>query len=234
MGEPDDQPRAERVRAAVEAAIVEHRYPPGARLVEDEIGRELGVSRTPVREAFRSLEQAGWIEVRPRAGAHVRMPRIDEARQDFELRHELEGLAARWAAQRATEGQLRELDRVVSRGLAAAARGDEKALLALNDRFYGLLVEAAGNLRLEVVLRDLSKRIRWYFHHLVGRPTGHNWDEHKVIAEAVRAGDAERAEQLVAEHSRHWEAEFLGLVLGPSSSLAFGPISGPAAPRRAR
>src|SRR4051794_36378478 len=91
-----------RVFTGLESAIINRVYPPGARLVEEEVAAEMGVSRMPVREAFRMLQRAGWIDVTPYAGAHVRYPQLHELREVFELRHRLGQFAAELAAVRAT------------------------------------------------------------------------------------------------------------------------------------
>ncbi|MGH2736541.1 MAG: GntR family transcriptional regulator, partial [Actinomycetota bacterium] len=93
----------------IETRIVQRTYPPGSHLAEDEIAAQLGVSRTPVREAFRMLSRAGWLEIQPHTGAYVRNPTIDEVRQVFEVRQTLEDRAARLAAHNITGPEMGEL-----------------------------------------------------------------------------------------------------------------------------
>lgn len=200
---------SQRVYAALEEAIITRVHPPGARLVEEEIAVEMGVSRNPVREAFRMLEHAGWIEVTPYAGASVRHPHLDELRDVFELRHQLGRFAAELAAVRATPDQRAALHRLVGEGSAAMERSDAYALAEINWEFHRVLAACANNRSLQRTLDELDKQMRWHFAS-TGAMRGHeSWDEHERIVTAVLAGDAQLAGRLTFEHSRRSEDAFL-------------------------
>jgi DNA-binding GntR family transcriptional regulator len=199
---------SQRVFNELEARIVDRLYQPGSHLVEDVVAADLGVSRTPVREAFRLLQRAGWLDLRPHAGAYVRFPTVDEVRDVFELRQTLEERAAELAAQRAQENEHRQLGKLIERGRRGLERGDLKGVSALNTEFHAKIAEAARNELLRRVLADLAKHVRWHF-SAVARIRGEtSWVEHEAILAAIAAGDGHRAARLAAEHSQHTQNAF--------------------------
>jgi DNA-binding GntR family transcriptional regulator len=211
---PSEGLQSQRVFQLLEEDILTRVRPPGARLVEDAIAVELGVSRTPVREAFRMLHRAGWLDLQPHAGAYVRVPSIEEARDVFDTREALEREAARYAAERATEADLQELGKIVERGRRARDRNDLKALIALNSDFHRGIARAAGNRILSRFLDDLDKRVRWHFAAIAGRRAGTSWDEHEEILNAISAHEGERAGALSAEHSGRTRMAYFEHVMG--------------------
>jgi DNA-binding GntR family transcriptional regulator len=215
------------VYAALESSIVRRVYPPGTHLVEEDIAAELGVSRMPVREAFRMLQQAGWVEVRPYAGAHVRHPDLRELRDLFELRHLVGPFAAQVAATRATPEQKKELQRIVRRGIAAVRKADDPALAELSLEFHRAVAACGHNDMLRRTLDDLDKKMRWHFAStglMRGRET---WEEHQRIVEAIAAGDGAEAHRVTLEHSRRSEEVFLReLFPHPRGGDDAGPLGG--------
>lgn len=204
---------SKRVFEELEGRIVERRYPPGAHLVEDVVAADLGVSRTPVREAFRLLERAGWLELRQHAGAYVRYPTVEEVRELFELRQTLEERAAELAALRAGEDDQRRLGKLIERGWRAVARADTKGVATLNTEFHATIAEAAGNSLLRGILGDLAKHVRWHFSAVAGARAEDSWREHEQLLGAIAAGDAVKAAGLAAEHSRATQSAFFVQLL---------------------
>lgn len=213
---------------ALEAAIIAREYPPGTHLVEEDIAAERGVSRMPVREAFRMLQRAGWIEVTPYAGARVRFPELHELRAVFELRHRLGQFAAELAAMRATPEQHERLRELVEAGTAAAEGSDRFAVAELNWEFHRVLASCTHNAALERTLDDLDKQMRWHFAATGGARGRESWLEHADIIAAVLARDAARAGQLTFEHSRRSEEAYMRELMSYSAVLA-DPVSPPAA-----
>lgn len=199
---------SQRVFNEMETRIVGRVYPPGMHLVEDAVAAELGVSRTPVREAFRLLQRAGWIDLRPHAGAYVRYPTVQEVRDVFELRQCLEQRACELAAQRAGEEHLEVLREVIVRGARAAEREDSKSMTDLNARFHSTIAKAAGNELLARTLEDLDKHVRWHFSAVALLRGLDSWREHEEILEALSNGAAEGAGRLAAEHSARTQKVF--------------------------
>jgi DNA-binding GntR family transcriptional regulator len=214
---------SQQIFEQLERLIGERAYPPGAKLAEDEIATELGVSRTPVREAFRMLARAGWIEIYPHAGAYVRNPSMEEIRQLFEVRQCLEERAAQLAARHASNTDKSQLRKIIERGRREVARENAKQITALNSAFHSVIAASGRNQILARMVEDLSKQVRWHFAAVATIRGEASWNEHEKIVEAIEAGNSEDAGALAVEHSRRTqEALFLRLLRGESdvSSIA--------------
>ncbi|MGN6722882.1 MAG: GntR family transcriptional regulator [Marmoricola sp.] len=194
----------ERIREA----IVEGRFSPGQRLIEQRIAEEFGLSRTPVREALRRLEAEALVRSELNRGAVVRSVTENEIRDLYELRAHLESLAAGRAASRITAEQQQRLDAAVQEfddAVANASPHELESLRAIsraNQLVHGLIVEASHHERLADLL-----------HRTVDVPLVYSafaqFDEeelhrsalfHRLIAAAIASGDAERAALLIREH----------------------------------
>lgn len=210
----------ERLESDISARV----YPPGSHLAEDEIAADLGVSRTPVREAFRMLEREGWLEMVPHAGAYVRNPPMDEMHQVFEVRQCLEERAAYLAAKHATEMDLAKLRRIIDEGRRQVELGDVKQITDLNAEFHCGVAEAGKNHILARMLVDLSKQVHWHFSAVATIRCEDSWREHEEIVSAISLKDADEAGRLAVEHNRRTqEAFFMRLVHGDNVE-----VSGPA------
>jgi DNA-binding GntR family transcriptional regulator len=204
---------SEHVFEHLEARIIEQAYPPGAHLAEGQIAATLGVSRTPVREAFKMLQRAGWLELQPHAGAYVRTPALDEVRQVFEVRQCLEERAAALSAAHIDPSEINELKRIIEGGRREFRRGNVKQITALNSAFHATIARASRNQILERLLEDLGKQVRWHISTVVVARGENSWREHEEILDAVAQGDAETAGRMAMEHSRRTqEAFFLQFV----------------------
>lgn len=180
-------------------------YAQGDELKEATLGKKLGVSRTPVREALRQLELEGLVEIIPNRGARVTGISKKDVRDIYQMRYWLEGLAARWAAGHIKEEQIAELEEVVF--LSEFHLKDEKQeqIVRLDGRFHEIIYEAAASRMLEHVLRD--------FHYYVKSARGvsvkskkraeESVKEHKAILEAIRKKDGDLAEKLANKHIGH-------------------------------
>jgi DNA-binding GntR family transcriptional regulator len=156
-------PLRQQVYEALEDLIIYGALTPGQHLVESELASRLGTSRIPVREALQLLHRDGWIELRPRQGAFVHEPNLQEVDEVFTVRTLLEVESTRMAARRIGERDVRELGRLLDAGNRALRKMDEKELVRLNSAFHGRITEIAGNRVLSEMIARLDKRIRWYF-----------------------------------------------------------------------
>jgi DNA-binding GntR family transcriptional regulator len=195
--------KAERVAEHVRNGIRHGRYAPGQRLVEAELTEELGVSRGPVREAFRRLAADGVIEIVPNRGALVRRLSMREALELFEIRMALEALAARRAAGNMEDGCARER---FSRAIAFIWKDEPRystgEYITENQAFHSAIYEAAANLELarlnsQLHLSLIMSQIR---SALTSEIIGDSLTEHRRIAEAILAGDAAAAEKASNNH----------------------------------
>jgi DNA-binding GntR family transcriptional regulator len=185
----------------IRTAIVEGRLAPGERLKEEQLARELGVSRTPVREALLFLEAEGAVVLQPNRGATVRGYAPQEIREAYDLRALLEGHAARRAAERVTPAALATLTASCDRFEALRA-GDVAELARENHLFHHTILEAAGSERLGSMVRGVVelplvyKAFFWYSPEQQ-RLSAHH---HRRLERALRDRDAQRAELLMQEH----------------------------------
>lgn len=200
-----NQPHAYR---AIRQAIVEGRYRPGERLVEQRISNDLDISRTPIREALRSLEAEGLVVIAVNKGAVVRPIDVTEIEDLYELRAHLESYAAHRAVGRAGDDDLMVMDDAIAafdRFIEPASRGELRALRELteaNSRFHSAILDAARHERLAVLLRRATDvpLVFQAFRHF-DRPTMERSNVfHRLIRAAVGGDDPRRAEALMAEH----------------------------------
>ena len=194
--------------ARVRAAIVENRYPPGHRLVEQRIAEELGLSRTPVREALRMLEAEGLVVSERNRGAMVRPLSSTEVVDLYGLRIRLEAYAVEVATERATEAELGELVAAadafgdVRRSVDSDTVEGVRQLHEANRRFHDGVMTAARHHRLEAMLvRTVDTPLVFQAFRTFGPAEIERSDTfHHLIAEAMCRRDANRAGALMAEH----------------------------------
>jgi len=196
----EQRPLREIVAERIRAMIIEGALRPGERLIEGHIAERLGVSRNPVREAIRSLEATGLIEVIPRKGAHVSKIDLEEVRQIQELRFAIESLAAELAAKRRTDDDLLRLTECIEKGLAATKSGDKVGAAARHRDFHIALEHAARNPYINRALSPLRQRTELVFSVLQDERGEITWEEHRAIRDAVANGSARRARDLMREH----------------------------------
>ena len=191
-----------RVFSRLREDILNGKYDEGVELREIAIGEELGVSRTPVREAFRQLELEGLIKIIPNKGAYVVGISDKDVRDIYILRSRLEGLAARWAVDHITEEQMEEMEENVYLAKFHTEKGHNEQIFELDNRFHELLYEASGSKILEHQLKDYHQyvlRIRKKTLASAKRGTQSNL-EHEAILEAIKNKNADDAERLAHEH----------------------------------
>nr|PZN60475.1 MAG: GntR family transcriptional regulator [Sphaerobacter thermophilus] len=181
--------------------ILSGAIPGGTRLNQEELAQQLGVSRTPVREALKKLATEGLVTLLPHRGALVSELSLAEIEEMFDIRAVLEGLAMERATPRVTpEGIARAWD------LIRRMDGEPSPVrwLELNRELHESLYAYAGMPRLSKMVHDMRRNVERYLriaHGIVGN-YGKAQQEHRAIVSAVEAGDAERAGRLTAEHLR--------------------------------
>jgi len=195
-------------------AIVAGDLAPGARVRDTALAEELGVSRTPVREALRRLEDEGLVETRPNVESRVAPVRAERAAQAFPVVAALHALAARLGVPALTAADDAALAAHDSARTAALQRGEVVAAIEADDAFHGVLLAAAGNDELARALARLMPQIRRLdVLHFSALAEGRSHDGHARILAACRRRDATEAARLV-------EASFLALGDQVSAILA--------------
>ena len=212
-----DRPKSlsRMVAEEIKDAILKGVLKPGDKLVETELTRSLGVSRTPLREAFRELAAEGYITVIPHKGSYVSTISEDEVLDLYSITSVLEGLATRQATPALKEGDKRENLLALYEDLKRkSAQGNVDAYWASNRYFHQFIAEASGNERLVNLIENLRRQIlktRVITLRYPGRLKG-SMDEHEEILAAILAGRDRGAEKLVIEHLEKQRQFVLGLI----------------------
>jgi DNA-binding GntR family transcriptional regulator len=185
-----------RTRAARELRdrILTGRLTPGSRLDLDQITREFGTSRTPVREALLELSHEGLVAVAPRSGITVLGISPEDAVDSFAVLAALSGKAAEWATARVGPEELAELQRL------AAAVEDADDMVAANWRFHRAVNQASGSRRLLVHLRQAVRAVPSSYFELFPAQEERSRAEHAALIGAMRRGDAAKARALAESH----------------------------------
>jgi DNA-binding GntR family transcriptional regulator len=194
--------RSEFVYTSLRDAIWEGRFAPNERIPEEEIARSLGVSRTPVREALRRLQERGLLIVgagRSLVVAELSKPQVFEL---YAMREILEGSAARFAAQHANETEIDILQHLL--GEFDKHRHDPRALVSLNRRFHGAICEAAHNRYLIQTLDGMHDSLALLHSNTFRVPNRRDQSdaEHRRIVRAIERRDADAAEKAARDHVR--------------------------------
>ena len=191
-----------RVFSKLREDILSGKYKEMDELKEVMIGQELGVSRTPVREALRQLELEGLVTIVPNKGAYVTGISDQDIEDIFVIRSYLEGLCAAWACRHITKEQLDSLEEIVYLANFHVEKGNFDQVVELDNKFHELLYEACGSRILSHVLSD--------YHHYARRArtvnlsetarAKHSIGEHADIVKAIREKDEAAAEQYAYQH----------------------------------
>ena len=190
------------VQQEIERAILAGEYAPGSKLVEANLAQKLGVSRGPVREAFRMLEEGGLLRNEKNRGVFVRDIPIAEAVEIFDLRAAMDEMVGRQLARNIKPAEVREIKSMVENMERAVKAEDAHHYHLLNLKFHDRLVEMAGNGKLTTIYRKLIKELS-LFRRL---NLADSWlmpisaGEHRQIVKAIASGDADAAGSALREH----------------------------------
>lgn len=196
--------KADLVYEYLREQVINGTYAPGRHMTLSVLSRELGLSHMPVREALLRLEQEGLLESEPHKGMRVVRPSLRDAQELFDIRCELEGLAA-YRACGANDGELADdLEAINSDFADAFRRQDFTAMGTANWALHRRILQAAGSAQLSRVLEDVwtaSLRYRLGYQLIPGRAE-HTIAEHEAIIAGIRSGDADAAREAAREHIR--------------------------------
>ncbi len=187
---------------AIKRAILSLKLKPGEALVESELAQQLGISKTPVRTALHELEREGLVTKVLYKGTYVSEVTLRDAREIFQLRAVLEGLAARLAAPTFDESELARAGELLRLMEAALNVGDKDLASHYGEQFHYLILQNADNQRLQLIVHNLDdhlKRFRLLSDQISGR-LKRSLTEHKRILAALEQRDPHLAEERVREH----------------------------------
>jgi DNA-binding GntR family transcriptional regulator len=200
---PQFRPLRSDAYEALREAILLRRLQPGERIVEAEIARQMGISRGPIREAVRQLEQEELVEYQPRRGVVVARLSHEAVRDTYAVRAELDGFAARLAAARITDTQLAHLDSLIGTMRRQAHADDHEALLTTDVEFHRSIYTVAGNKVLQRAWANLGPHAWTLFSglQLRGYSLRDLAERHLSIVQALRTHDPLTAERAAREHT---------------------------------
>jgi len=195
-------PIREQVAHQLRRAITSGLFRPGDRLIERELCAQLGVSRTSLREALRQLESDGLVTTIPYKGIVVSSLTPDEARQVYQVRAVIEGLAGRLFAEHATASQCTQLATAMQAIETALAEGNLAHLVEAKAHFYHILLSGCGNRQAMLVLQSLHDRIASLRTLTLAQPgrAAESVAEMRQILAAILARDGRQAEQACIHH----------------------------------
>jgi DNA-binding GntR family transcriptional regulator len=192
---------SEQVKGRLLQAILDGRYPPGARIVETRVAKEFGTSQAPVREALRDLEALGVVETAPFKGARVRQPSTEELLEAFEVRAILEGHGAVLAVENISAEDLARLSELTDEMRTAAGAGDPFREATADTEFHRLIMQHSGNATLVRVWGTLEPFLRTYITIVSpGVDRRAVADRHLPIIEALRRGNPALIEAAFRDH----------------------------------
>lgn len=188
----------------IKTQIINGNYCPGESLVESKLAEELGVSRTPIREAVRLLELEGLVETTPNKGAVVLGISHKDVEDIYAIRQLVEGLAARWAAEKISPHDKKEMHKILDLMEFYAQRGDIDEIADLDNQFHHIIYEASGSKILNLTLSNLHQYVQLARLESLRMPRRleKTLAEHRAIMQSFLDNDPDQAEIAVVEHVR--------------------------------
>lgn len=195
-------------------AIVSGLLRPGEKLMEAQLAEEMGISRTPVREAIRKLELEGFVNMIPRKGACVAEYSEKDIVDTFKIRLALERLAVELAVEKITDARLEELKKVIAEESIYIENGNLEMMVEKDAEFHELIYSTGDNRRLVTIMSNLKEQIRRFrFVSLGGQGRGKEvLEEHELIMEALKRRDLKQALACMEEHIENTQQALLAAI----------------------
>lgn len=197
-------PLRELVYEELKKEILTGRIAPGTRMMEVDLADEMGVSRTPVREAIRKLEKEGLVVIEPRRGAYASSLSVKDMVDTLEVRENLEGFAAALAAERMSDEQLDELLRLADEYADAVNANDPIKVLYMDEAFHNFIFHCTENdtlIKLSEIVQERAQRFRYLYYDKLGKYQNMPL-EHREIAVSIVNRDVDKARTLSISHAR--------------------------------
>ena len=192
---------AEQVTKTLSDAILEGIFTGGEKLIEAELQKKFGISRSPIREAFRILEKSGLVEMFPRKGTFVKKITVRDVQENFPVRAYLEGLAARMATSRLSSQDIQKMTKALDRMEKANRKKDYRAYMKYHIVFHEVFINGSGNETLIQILRNLRQHAIWFrLTYFYFKDSFDPVKIHGEILDQFAAKNSNRAEKLVKSH----------------------------------
>lgn len=208
VDEQQSMPLRDSVFYSLRKAILTGKLEPGERLTEVKLGKLLGTSRTPIREAIRKLELEGLVTIVPGSGARVARITIEDLQEVMEIRSTLDQLSAALASERITETEKQQLSEACEAFEKSTVTGDQLEIAEADVRFHDIIIKAAKNQKLGAILNSLADNIYRYRYEFIRDDVRYEQlvREHRDLYNAIAAGDREAAEKAAKTHiGRQWK-----------------------------
>ncbi len=196
------RPLREIVYEELKRQIMIGEIPPGTRMMEVELADDMGVSRTPIREAIRKLEKEGLVSIEPRRGAYASEISIKDMLDVLEVREFLEGMATGLAAQRITPEEVEAIKHATEAYKKAVESGNTDEIIKEDEIFHKMIVNCSGNktlIQMVNQVEELALRFRYIYYEDFSRYKNMPY-EHQEILDAIVSGDVERARETGDSH----------------------------------
>ena len=193
---------SQKVYRVLKTEIVKGNLKPGNKLLEGKIAKQMGISRTPVREASRELAAEGFVKTSPNQGMVVNNASIEDIQEVLQIRGVLEGLAARLSATIINGEEIIELERYIKQMEKFTNKNDALSYSEADAEFHELILNICGNKRLIQIRKNLSDQAHRYRIRSLNIPgrLQYSLKEHQEIVEALKRKDAEQADKLSQKH----------------------------------
>lgn len=193
---------SQKVYRILKTGIVKKYLKPGTKLLEVKIAKQMGVSRTPVREAIRELAAEGFVKISPNQGVIVSIASIEDTQEVLQIRSVLEGLAARLATKVINGEEIKELEKYIEQMEYYANKDNALAFSKMDVKFHELILNICGNNRLIQIRKNLSDQAHRYRIRSLSIPgrLKHSLKEHQEIVKALKRKDSEQAGRSSQKH----------------------------------
>lgn len=205
----------ESIAEALRDSIMQGQLKPGVKISEPALATQFGISRTPVREAFRQLDSEGFLQVLPRRGARVAPLSEKDVREFYEIKAELESYAARLASPKLTQKDIDRMETLNNQMETGHREKDYKKVFNLHNEFHEVFIRASGNEQLHHLLQMLANKFQRFriLLTIAGKSEG-SIAQHRKIIEAFRNKNPEEAARLVAENAIFGKEVIISEILG--------------------
>ena len=194
-------------------SIIEGKIKPGEKLIENDLCRQFGISRSPIRECFRVLESEGLITIVPRKGVLIKELTSQDIEEVFPVRASLESLAVKLAIPNIGQKEIGTLQDLIKKMEEALCNRDIRSFLSLNFSFHTILIKASNNKILEKVLKNLGRglwlRIAFLYYQSSAEELAISNNMHRQILEAIQKKDALFAQRSIEAHINHGKKQLL-------------------------
>ena len=201
--------------------ITSGRLKPGEKLKEFEISKSFGVSRAPVREAFRILELEGLLDLIPRKGAYIHKITDEDVKEIYQIREMVEGFAGYLATENMTDEDIAEVEQLWLNMKSLTGSGDFENYLSASSDFHNKIILCAPNKRLVEIYHGIRVTVKFLRSYILssGKRMDSSLSEHQQIVQAIKKRDKDLVEKISREHVRKGRENFMSLIAQQSKTI---------------